>query len=74
MGYFLKLGNYYAKKDGRLETTLTSYGPRYESGVKLVLTQEEATEFDDLKELNRYHQIIGYKGKRGQIVKRREIK
>ena len=67
----------YLVKDGELETMIAPAEGKhdgrtrtvYKSGVKITGNVKAASIFDTASEATKYQQLVGVRGKRGQIVK-----
>jgi hypothetical protein len=70
MGYVVKLNKYFIVADGPLEIFVNEKGvTQCKSGVSLTPTLSKATVFDSVTDASKYQQVVGFNGKRGQIVK-----
>ncbi len=75
MGYVVRFnGIMYLKVEGELKTAYQTDNKGnkhnvYVSGAKLTPLKEEATVFETTTQATKYQQLVGFQGKRGQIVR-----
>jgi len=58
----------YLAKDGELQTIVVKGRTQYVSGVKMT-NRAGATRFDSVSDATKYQQLVGVKGRRGEIIK-----